>query len=201
MSILNRSAGTGPEYTDDGRLKGGLEALEDLGSALENGNDTGPEEQSEDIVNQVTPARDLPVSSCGSTDCSLTGSDDEKEPNEADTQKDHPQTHDTQGEEADEPLTPKQKVFDDMLNATEKLTLEREASCIAEARDSSEARRNNATTEAATLRSNEILPRSEDLSIGNMLKSKYIEHRVLPVIIVRLRYVAEIQVSGLTFRF
>ncbi|WWD19174.1 hypothetical protein CI109_103632 [Kwoniella shandongensis] len=73
MSILNRVPGTGPTYTEEGILSGGLEGLEALGEAIDGdhiGEDDGQVEE-----DQVTQARELPVSS-GSTDVSLTGSDD-----------------------------------------------------------------------------------------------------------------------------
>ncbi|KAK8854680.1 hypothetical protein IAR55_003419 [Kwoniella newhampshirensis] len=73
MSILNRVPGTGPTYTEDGILSGGLEGLEALGEAID-GDHVGEDDGQAD-EDQVTQARELPVSS-GSTDASLTGSDD-----------------------------------------------------------------------------------------------------------------------------
>ncbi|WVF67561.1 hypothetical protein IAT40_002319 [Kwoniella sp. CBS 6097] len=73
MSILNRTPGTGPMYTEDGILSGGLEGLEALGEAID-GDHVGEEDRPEE--DQVTQARELPVSSAGSTDASLNGSDD-----------------------------------------------------------------------------------------------------------------------------
>lgn len=83
MSILNRKVGTGPNYSPDGILSGGLAGLELLGEAIEgdgkmdddavtnDGNDSG--EITED---NVTKARELPISSA-STECSMTGSSGE----------------------------------------------------------------------------------------------------------------------------
>ena len=65
MSILNRVPGTGPTYTSVGILSGGLAGLEALGEAIE-GDRVGEGDE------QVTQARELPVSS-GS--CSLAGSE------------------------------------------------------------------------------------------------------------------------------
>ncbi|OCF31525.1 SIT4-associating protein/190 [Kwoniella heveanensis BCC8398] len=73
MSILNRTPGTGPTYTEDGILSGGLEGLEALGEAID-GDHVGEEDRPEE--DQVTQARELPISSAGSTDASLNGSDD-----------------------------------------------------------------------------------------------------------------------------
>lgn len=74
MSILNRPTGTGPEYSYDGILSGGLAGLEALGEAIDEDRDmpSVPEEQ-------VTQARELPVSSNASTDVSSVGSDSEDE--------------------------------------------------------------------------------------------------------------------------
>lgn len=75
MSILNRATGTGPSYTDDGILRGGLGGLEALGEAVEAERNEEEEEGGVVTEDQVTQARELPVSS-GSTDCSLTASDE-----------------------------------------------------------------------------------------------------------------------------
>lgn len=69
MSILNRPPGIGPSYSPDGILSGGLGGLEALGEAI------GGDRVGEETEEQVTQARELPVSS-GSTDCSLTGSEE-----------------------------------------------------------------------------------------------------------------------------
>ncbi|WVQ80146.1 hypothetical protein IAT38_002251 [Cryptococcus sp. DSM 104549] len=73
MSILNRAPGTGPTYTEEGILSGGLEGLEALGEAIDG--DHADQDEGRREEDQVTPAKELPVSS-GSTDASLTGSDD-----------------------------------------------------------------------------------------------------------------------------
>nr|XP_018261596.1 uncharacterized protein I303_06036 [Kwoniella dejecticola CBS 10117]OBR83754.1 hypothetical protein I303_06036 [Kwoniella dejecticola CBS 10117] len=74
MSILNRTPGTGPTYTEEGILSGGLEGLEALGEAIDG--DQAGEDDNRNDENQVTQARELPVS-CGSTDASLTESEDD----------------------------------------------------------------------------------------------------------------------------
>ncbi|WVR09507.1 hypothetical protein IAU60_006575 [Kwoniella sp. DSM 27419] len=80
MSILNRIPGTGPSYTEAGILSGGLEGLEALGEAID-GDQVG-EDDGQPEVDQVTKARELPVSS-GSTDASLE-SDTEDVPSDDD---------------------------------------------------------------------------------------------------------------------
>lgn len=75
MSILNRPLGTGPAYSYDGILSGGLSGLEALGEAIEedrNESGDGPTE------GQITQARELPVSSNASTSEDI-GSDSEDE--------------------------------------------------------------------------------------------------------------------------
>nr|XP_019011578.1 uncharacterized protein I206_03680 [Kwoniella pini CBS 10737]OCF50359.1 hypothetical protein I206_03680 [Kwoniella pini CBS 10737] len=74
MSILNRTPGTGPTYTEEGILSGGLEGLEALGEAIDG--DQAGEDDTQNEEDQVTQARELPVS-CGSTDASLTESEDD----------------------------------------------------------------------------------------------------------------------------
>ncbi|WRT68522.1 uncharacterized protein IL334_005499 [Kwoniella shivajii] len=73
MSILNRVPGTGPAYTEEGILSGGLEGLEALGEAIDG--DQAGEDDNQNQEDRVTLAKELPVSS-GSTDASLTESDD-----------------------------------------------------------------------------------------------------------------------------
>ncbi|KAK6910784.1 hypothetical protein I203_104816 [Kwoniella mangroviensis CBS 8507] len=74
MSIFNRIPGTGPTYTEEGILSGGLEGLEALGEAIDG--DQAGEDDNQIEEDQVTQAKELPVS-CGSTDASLTGSEEE----------------------------------------------------------------------------------------------------------------------------
>lgn len=85
MAILNRNDGTGPTYSSEGILSGGLSALEALGEAIaaegegEDGQANATVE--EPLDDMMTPARELPVS-CGSTDvsaASLSDSDVEME--------------------------------------------------------------------------------------------------------------------------
>ncbi|CAK9784162.1 SAPS-domain-containing protein [Cutaneotrichosporon oleaginosum] len=75
MATLNRAPGTGPEYSSDGALLGGLEGLDKLGQALQAGEEGGDTPGDTSVEGHVTKARELPVSS-GSTDYSLTESDD-----------------------------------------------------------------------------------------------------------------------------
>lgn len=199
MSILNRAAGSGPDYTADGRLEGGLDALEQLGTALEGV--TEAEHDNDEVVNEVTPARDLPVSSSGSTNCSLTGSDDEGEETTLDpvSQVDSPETQSDLPEipeakpssidEEDELSTPKQMSFDDMTQATEKLHVSAEGSQDIEAK----AVRRSSGTRQATVASaddaerKETSPKAAVAAVGDILKQMYIENRVMVAVVVSYR--------------
>jgi hypothetical protein len=74
MSLLNRPEDKGPKWSKDGCLMGGLTALEELGATLEG--DNGDETEGHQAVGEVTPGRELPVSS-SSTDCISISSSDE----------------------------------------------------------------------------------------------------------------------------
>jgi len=199
MSILNRPAGSGPAYTTDGRLKGGLDALEQLGAALEGANNTGND--NDGVLNEVTPAKDLPVSSSGSTECSLTGSDDELEERDILSEQvgnvnvsprkdithrfESPSAADS--DEEDEPSTPKQHTFDDMSTATEKLSISVEVPNVEETGPSRRLSilRSPVNTTGSAKRNPEHggLP---SLAVGDTLKQMYIDQQVLPSITVSL---------------
>jgi SIT4-associating protein SAP185/190 len=72
MGILQRPLGTGPQYSPDGILMGGLAGLELLGEAIDEDRDMPSDNVPE---GQVTQARELPVSSNASTSASLSGED------------------------------------------------------------------------------------------------------------------------------
>lgn len=85
MALLNRSPGSGPVYDQDGRLQGGLSALEELARVISVGNEESNE--SEDVNNDsqdVVEAKELPVHSLSShssrsTDSSSLASDSDSE--------------------------------------------------------------------------------------------------------------------------
>jgi len=204
MSILNRATGSGPDYTADGRLEGGLDALERLGTALEGVNETG--NGNDEVLNEVTPARDLPVSSSGSTNCSLTGSDDE---GEGSTPERAAQT-DSSGQqsgradlftvttssedEEDEPSTPKQMAFDDMAHATDKLNLSAEASYEPDVKTA----KKSPSMRQSTIALADVNERETSLpvvAVGDLLKQMYIEHRVLFAVVVSLFDSAVLNIS------
>ena len=77
MSILNRPSSSGPVYTAEGVLSGGLAGLEALGEAIE-ADRQGDENDGPEMM--VTQAKELPVSvsSAGSMSGSSVASDDEE---------------------------------------------------------------------------------------------------------------------------
>ncbi len=82
MALLNRREGSGPTYSPDGCLQGGLRGLEELGRALEGDDGIGQAEGKEGLedLDEVQPAKELPVSVCGSSaDRSVPTSEDEDE--------------------------------------------------------------------------------------------------------------------------
>lgn len=72
MLIFNRAPGSGPTYSTAGILSGGIDSLEALGFAVNGGGDDDKEPTPDP---EVTQARELPVSA-GSTDVSISGSSD-----------------------------------------------------------------------------------------------------------------------------
>jgi len=85
MALLNRPLGTGPTYDDDGRLQGGLSALEELARVISTG--AGETNVPEDVAadsQDVVEAKELPVHSISSlstrsTDSSSLASDSDSE--------------------------------------------------------------------------------------------------------------------------
>jgi hypothetical protein len=196
MSILNRPEGSGPDYTTDGRLKGGLDALEQLGAALEGANNAGSDNEA--VLNEVTPAKDLPVSSSGSTDCSLTGSDDElEERNTLSEQVENLNQSEPSNttlavdsssaleSEEDEPSTPKQRTFDDMAMVMEKLSISGD---VATAEDTAPSRRlsilRSPVDATGSFKRNAEHEGPPLLAIGDVLKQMYIDQQVLPSVTV-----------------
>ena len=80
MALLNRATGAGPAYDEDGRLLGGLSALEELARVISigNGENRAPEDVNGD-AQEMVEAREFPVhtDSAISTDASsLTSESD-----------------------------------------------------------------------------------------------------------------------------
>ena len=161
MSILNRAPGTGPAYSSEGILSGGLAGLEALGEAIE-GDRVG-----EETEEQVTQARELPVSS-GSTDCSLTGSEEV----ESDELEDMDETP-SQSPAAAETLDPPAPSQADVARLRDVMSMERPASESVKAVA--------ATTIAPSI--SEYENEKDQLPPGDRLKQIYIQHRVLPSVV------------------
>ena len=82
MALLNRAPGTGPTYDEDGRLLGGLSALEELARVISIG--SGENHVSEEVnadSQEMVEAKELPVhsSSARSTDSSSLASDSDSD--------------------------------------------------------------------------------------------------------------------------
>ncbi len=191
MSILNRIPGTGPVYTPEGVLSGGLEGLEKLGNAIE-GDQSGENVEPE---TQVTQARELPVSS-GSTDCSLTDddvSDDEmleeigvSAPSSLSTKNDI-----NKPEVESAPPPPSQA---DVARLRDVMGIE-----LKEVSSSDMASVSHAAVAATTAPPSVVsedhlelppsdAPKDEALAPGDRLKQMYMEFRVLPTVVVSLLY-------------
>lgn len=93
MSLLNRRRGFGPSYDEQGRLMGGLDALEQLARVID------PNVSSETMMDQsldsdtVQDSKELPASSA-STDCSSLTSEDGVSVDDEHADLDDPQVED-----------------------------------------------------------------------------------------------------------
>lgn len=162
MATLNRVPGTGPDYNDAGALTGGIDGLDRLGQALQAG-ETGEEEPAADTPEaQVTQAKELPVSS-GSTDYSLTESDDVPLSDD-----------DTPSPQTSPQATPTATLSDTTPPAPSPEDAERLRNVL----DDKESDR----TPPAVV-SSEALPADAALSTGERLKQQFIRHRVLPTLL------------------
>ena len=190
MSILNRPIGTGPTYTADGIISGGLTGLEALGEAIE-GDRIGEGEESPE--EHVTQARELPVSS-GSTDCSMTGSEEVASDDEEmlehiedeTTPAPSPSASTTlvQPQEAPTPVPPPPSQADvarlrDVMD-TSNTTAASDLGSVSHAAVA-------ATTAAPSVISEPIVANAaqsqDELPPGDRLKQMYIQHRVLPAVV------------------
>ncbi|KAF8516965.1 SIT4 phosphatase-associated protein-domain-containing protein [Hysterangium stoloniferum] len=85
MALLNRLPGTGPIYDDNGRLMGGLSALEELARVISTGNgENQTSEEASGDAQEMVEAKELPVHSVSSlstrsTDSSSLASDSDSE--------------------------------------------------------------------------------------------------------------------------
>lgn len=79
MSLLNRASEFDHLYDSDGRLQGGLQAMEELARVIALGAGKQPHEDDADDNDQdnIEPALELPVSSASHDSPSLLGSDDD----------------------------------------------------------------------------------------------------------------------------
>ena len=199
MSIVNRAVGTGPVYTADGILTGGLSGLEALGEAIDgdrigDGDEGIPEDK-------VTQARELPVSSA-STDASFGSEDvvseDEKmlEDIEEDTTPGASPSASGTLETPHPAANPPPPSQADVARLRDVLTSESRlqpagTSDIASASHAAIAT-STAAPSVASFHENEReqdlpglaeRPNDDPMALGDRLKSMYIQHRVLPAVV------------------
>lgn len=181
MSTLNRVPGTGPEYSADGALLGGLDGLDRLGHALQ-ANESGEEEEPDEDVH-LTQAKELPISS-SSTDYSLTESDDValSDGEESSSNQTTPTSATAPTLDVTVPPPPSpadaERLRTVMGIETDTTTPSETASHAAVA----------ATTVAPSIASDSFAPNTqhpspvEELSTGERLKQQFINYRVLPTL-------------------
>lgn len=202
MSIFNRTPGSGPTYTSAGVLSGGLDSLEALGNAIDGV--TGGEEDPTPEA-QVTQARELPVSA-GSTEPSISGSsdiasDDEAVLDAADeaTPSQSPAASRTldRSEPAAEDAHPPPPSQADVARLRD--LRDQDSAPTGSAPTSDMASVSHAAVAASTIapsvtsehptegRTAPDPPRIDtddtDMSLGDRLKSKYLQYRVIPTIV------------------
>jgi SIT4-associating protein SAP185/190 len=195
MSILNRAPGTGPSYTSDGILDGGLTGLEALGEAIDGdrvgeGDDDGP------IEGEVTQARELPVSS-GSTDCSMTESDDVPSDDEGilediddATPSNSPLATSVPPPSVEIPApTPPPPSQADVARLRDVMGYEQTSSGQSDMASVSHAAVAASTVAPSVASEREAPPKPADVDLapGDQLKQMYIQHRVLPTVVVSHR--------------
>ncbi|KAF8584092.1 SAPS-domain-containing protein [Ramaria rubella] len=82
MALLNRTPGTGPAYDEDGRLLGGLSALEELARVISIGNgENNNSEEANGDAQEMVEAKELPIhsSSAKSNDSLYLASDSDSD--------------------------------------------------------------------------------------------------------------------------
>lgn len=202
MSIFNRTPGSGPTYTSAGVLSGGLDSLEALGNAIDGvtGGDEDPTPEA-----QVTQARELPVSA-GSTEPSVSGSsdipsDDEAVLEAADevTPSQSPAASRTLDENVPKtddanPPPPSQAdvarlrdLRDQDLGSTHAIDPSDIASishaAVAASTVAPSVASDHPTEGRATLEPPRIDTDDTEMSLGDRLKSKYLQYSVIPTIV------------------
>lgn len=212
MSMFNRRPGVGPVYTPEGVLSGGLDGLEALGDAIESDR-VGDEDDELNPEEHVTQARELPVSSGstdasygGSDD---VASEDEKMLEEFEDEKtpSPPSRHAPLPTVESEVPSPSTEVEERLREVMERPQPSLVARLAAESRQDtlqssdasfagSEAGASHiavaATSTAPSVVSETPLERDQaafpptadaPLPVGDRLKQKYIEQRVLPTVV------------------
>lgn len=206
MSIVNRPAGTGPKYTEDGILIGGLAGLEALGEAID-GDRAAEGDENAEPEDEVKQARELPVSSA-STDASLdsesVASEDEKMLEDIDDESTTPAGStvlpdpDSAALDAGIPPPPPPPSHADVVRLRDVRDADTSISRAALS-DIDSASVSHAAVAASTAApsvasidlqereerdgARETTPKEDSMVLGDKLKSVYIQHRVLPALV------------------
>jgi serine/threonine-protein phosphatase 6 regulatory subunit 3 len=90
MALLNRPVEYNFLYDEEGRLQGGLSALEDLAQVISMGSGEDTERDGEDGMDEVEPAMELPVHSTSQDTSSLLDSDEDMSDGDAGSCDDDP---------------------------------------------------------------------------------------------------------------
>ncbi|WVQ72127.1 hypothetical protein IAR50_001672 [Cryptococcus sp. DSM 104548] len=203
MSILNRLPGTGPVYSGEGILSGGLEGLEALGEAIEDNDNDGAADMSRGEDDLVTQAKELPVSD--STGGSLTGSDNVESEDEdvleavntslgPSSVSETPLTFDAQPPpptvevaerlrdvmEAESEQGPSSSAASEVASAVSRMAEATSTAAPSIASEPPEMREDSAPTPHV---STHPLPSDTPLAPGDKLKRQYLTHRVMPAIV------------------
>lgn len=182
MSIMNRSPGSGPQYSGDGVLSGGLPGVEALGEAIE-GNG-GAEDGEAEIETHMTEARDFPVSS-GSTEASLA---DDADLDDGERTPGNSPAHGASAlpRETEAHLPPVSQEDEHRM----RVIVESESGYTIDPSDATSHAAVAATTVAPSVASEpsdpqpmSSLSKDKPLSPGDRLKQMYIQHRVLPTVV------------------
>lgn len=208
MSIFNRVPGSGPTYTTGGILSGGIVSLEALGVAV-NGNGEDEKEPTPDP--EVTEARELPVSA-GSTDASISGSSDIASDDEAvlDVAADEhtPSQSPVASRVLDEAMSAENSSAADESNNPPPPS-QADVARLRDLRDSEPTATRSGTSDMASVSHAAVAASTtapsvasdhptegrtpinpsrgdgddSDMSLGDRLKSKYLQHGVIPTLI------------------
>lgn len=204
MALLNRTSEFDHLYDAEGRLQGGLPALEDLARVIAMGVNNGEKDGMETDNEELEPAEELPVSA-GVSSSSLSDSDDDgicdDEPNSSDD--DVMEAIAMHDEAVSSPLSPfetdrieqrfslngpspSSDARDILSHVTldERETLDGSAQFVTPVYVS----RRRSSSSRRSLKQSKTSLQSGQLARGDILKRQFIDNNVLPTLLVRALY-------------